>query len=187
MSVRLIHLITGIFLFFLFTSCENDIEKITLLNTSGDYPDIMGENIEVIYTDSGKVTLRLTAPELKQFNNAEKPYSEFPKGINVFFYNDSTLAVETELRADYAVYLTEDKLWHAQGNVIALNHENGDKLESEELYWDEAKEEFYSEKYTRITNESGVSHGQNGFRSDQSFENLELIGYSGVMNIKEDE
>jgi len=177
----------AIFIFILLAQgCENDIEKINMLNTSGEFPDVVGEDVEVIYSDSARVKVRMVAKELKQYNNAEKPYSEFPKGMRVFFFDDS-LQVESEIHANYAIYYNDEKLWHAKGNVVAENHKSGERLDSEELYWDEEKEEIYSESYTRIVNENGTFYGQNGFKSNQSLTDYTLIGSKGVVNIKEDE
>lgn len=167
-------------------ACENDIEKINLLNTSPEYPDVVGDEIEVIYSDSAKIKVQMYASELKQFNRAEKPYTEFPKGIRVYFFNDS-IEIESEIKANYAIYYNNEKLWHARGNVIVQNLKTGERLDSEELFWDEEKEEVYSNSYTRVVNENGTFHGQNGFKSNQELTDYVLIGSSGVVNIKEDE
>lgn len=170
----------------LLTACENDIEKINMLNTSGEYPDVKGQDIEVIYSDSAKVKVQMFAKELNQYNRAEKPYSEFPQGMKVYFFNDS-MEIESEIHANYAIYYNDEKLWHAKGNVIAENHKTGERLDTEELFWDEEKEEIYSDSYTRIVNENGTFYGQNGFRSNQSLTEYTLIGSKGVVNIQEDE
>jgi LPS export ABC transporter protein LptC len=173
-------------LLLLLTACENDIEKINMLNTGGDYPDVKGQDIEVIYSDSAKVKVQMFAKELNQFNRAEKPYSEFPQGMKVYFFDDS-MEIESEIHANYAIYYNDEKLWHAKGNVIAENHRTGERLDTEELFWDEEKEEIYSDSYTRIVNENGTFYGQNGFRSNQSLTEYTLIGSKGVVNIQEDE
>jgi LPS export ABC transporter protein LptC len=175
-----------LFLTLLIIACENDIEKIKLLNTSSDYPDVIGEDIEVIFSDSAKVKVKMYAKELKQYHNVEKPYSEFPKGMKISFFNDS-MEIESEIQANYAIYYDDEKLWHATGNVIVENLETGERLDSEELFWDEEKEKIYSDTYTRITKENGTFHGKNGFRSNQSLTDYELIGSSGILNINEDE
>lgn len=171
----------------LFSACENDIEKINLFTgDSGDYPDLIGENIEVMYSDSGKVKVQLHAKGMKQFNNAEKPYSEFPEGLIVFFYDDSS-KIESEISADYAIYDNEKKMWHAKGNVIAKNLKNGYRLDSEELFWDEEKEEIFSTTFTKIVNENGTFYGQEGFRSNQTFTKYQLIGVTNSEINIEDE
>lgn len=186
MKQQVIKIFTIVGLALILTACENDIEKINLLNTSSDYPNVIGEDIEVIYSDSAKIKVQMYAKELKQYNNAEKPYSEFPQGMRVYFYDDS-LEIESEIKANYAIYYNDDKLWHATGNVIVQNFNTGERLDSEELFWDEEKEIVYSESYTKIVNENGTFHGQKGFKSNQSLTDYELIGSSGVVNIKDDE
>ncbi len=167
-------------------SCENDIEKINLLTGDSTYPDVTGEDIEVIYSDSASVRVQLLAEELKQYNTVDEPYIEFPEGLHVYFYDDS-MQIESEIRADYTIYYIEEKLWHARGNVIARNIQKGDRLNSEELYWDEEKEIIYSNTFTRIENEKGTFYGQNGFESNQSLTKWRLIGSRGVVNVQEDE
>ena len=95
--------------------------------------------------------------------------------------------LESEIQANYAIYYSEEKLWHATGNVVAQNYKTGERLDSEELFWDENKEQIFSESYTRIVNENGTFYGQNGFISNQSLTDYELIGSSGIVNIKDDE
>ena len=180
------HLATLLLITLLLAGCENDIEKINMLNTSGDYPNVKGRDIEVIYSDSARVKVQMFANALNQYNNAEKPYSEFPEGLTVYFFNDS-MEIESEIHANYAIYYNDEKLWHAKGNVIAENHKTGERLDSEELFWDEEKEEIYSDSYTRIVNENGTFYGQNGFKSNQSLTEYTLIGSKGVVNIQEDE
>lgn len=184
---RYIHKTLPLLLVVVFTcACENDIEKINLLNTSAEYPNIIGEDIEVVYSDSARVKLQMFAKSLKQFNNAEKPYSEFPDGMKVYIF-DNELGIESVIQANYAIYYNDEKLWHATGNVIAENFKSGERLDTEELFWDEEKEEIYSNSYTRIVNEDGTFYGQNGFRSNQSLTDYTLIGSKGVVNVKEDE
>lgn len=169
------------------TSCGNDIEKINLfIGDNIDYPNIVGENIEVIYSDSAKCKVQMHAPELRQFNNAEEPYSEFPKGLTVYFYNDLQ-QIESELSANYAIYLTDKKLWHAKGNVIARNLSSGERLDSEEMFWDEEKEEIYSNTFTRIVNENGTFYGEKGFKSNQTLTKYQLIGITNsTINIRDE-
>ncbi len=124
-----IRIIWVFILMVLATACENDIEKINLLTGDTAYPDVMGENIEVIFSDSAKVKVQLQAKKLKQFNNVDKPYSEFPEGLTVYFYDDS-MEIESEIQADYARYDEEKKLWHASGNVVARNLKTGERLDS---------------------------------------------------------
>ena len=164
-------------------SCENEIEKINLLTSTKEYPDISGKNVEIIYSDSGKVQLKLKAEEIKKFSRIEKPYIEFPKGIDVVMYND-TLGIIGTITAGYAIYYNEAKLWEARNKVVARNIEKGDLLNTEELFWDEGKELIYSNIYSSIETMDGIYYGQKGFVADQKLTWWKLIGMSGTVKLK---
>jgi len=178
----------GFFVFLLpvLSSCENDIERINLITDETTAPRVQGTNIEVIYSDSAKVKVQILAPVYKQYPLAERPYMEFEKGLEVFFYNDSA-KIESEIRADYTIYYMEERLWHATGNVVAQRFDSGDALYTDELFWDENQELIYSDTYTRVHSEGNTLYGKNGFRSDQDLTNWQLIGSSGTINVQDEE
>jgi LPS export ABC transporter protein LptC len=175
-----------LFLAVLLGGCENDIERINMLTDETEAPTIQGTNIKVIYSDSAKVKIQVLAPVYKQYPTAERPYMEFEKGLEVYFYDDSA-KIESEIRADYTIYYMEEALWHATGNVVAQNFENGDALYTDELFWDEKEELIYSDSYTRVINEQNTFYGKKGFRSHQSLSNWQLIGSSGTINVQDEE
>ncbi len=168
------------------TGCENDIERINLLTNDKGVPTISGTNVKVIYSDSGKVKVQILAPSYKQFPKVERPYMEFPEGMEVYFYDDS-LMMESEIQSNYAVYYTEERLWHATGNVEVHRLNNGDALNTEELFWDEAKQLIYSDVYTKIQNQDGTFYGKRGFEAFQDFTKWELKGSSGTVNVQDEE
>lgn len=165
--------------------CENDIEKIHMLSDSKAVPKVSGKKVEVIYSDSAKVKVRILAAAFRQFPDTEKPYMEFPEGMEVFFFDDS-LQTESEIRADYAIFYTEEHLWKATGNVIARQLKNGDALHTEELFWNEEKKFIYSNAFTKIQNEDGTFYGKNGFESHQDLSNWQLKGTSGTVNVQDE-
>jgi len=175
----------GVF-FLLLSGCENDIEKINAITNSSELPKVSGTDVEVIYSDSGKVQLKMLADELKQFTNSERPYMEFPKGIHVIFYDDS-LNIETEIEANYAIYYNEEKLWEARGDVTLEHIIDGRKLNTEELYWNEDTRRIYSNSFSRIETPDGVFYGQEGFESNQKFTKWQLKRSRGIINYKEQE
>ena len=169
-----------------FTGCENDIEKINRLTEGSTFPKVTGTNIEIIFSDSAKVRVQILSPELAQYPDVERPYLEFPKGLEVFFYDDS-MKIESSIRANYTIYYSEEKFWHATGDVVAQNLANGDQLNTEELFWDEEKELIYSNTFTKIQNEDGIFYGKNGFESNQNLNNWRLKGSSGTVNVRDEE
>ncbi|MEN8156895.1 MAG: LPS export ABC transporter periplasmic protein LptC [Bacteroidota bacterium] len=168
------------------TGCENDIERINLITDETKTPAVKGTNVKVIYSDSARIKVQILAPSFLQFPNVERPYMEFPDGLDVFFYNDSQI-IESEIRSDHTIYYMEERLWHATGNVVAQSLANGDALNTEELYWDEASEMIYSETFTKIQNEDGTFYGKQGFESNQNLTNWQLKGTSGTVNVQDEE
>jgi len=175
-----------LFLAFLLGGCENDIERINLLTDESEAPTVQGTNIQVIYSDSAIVKVQVLAPVYKQYPTAERPHMEFEKGLEVFFFDDSA-KIESELRADYTIYYMDEGLWHATGNVVAKNFENGDALYTDELFWDEKEELIYSDSYTRVHSEENTLYGKKGFRSNQNLSNWQLIGSSGTISVQDEE
>jgi len=169
---------------FLFASCKNDIDVIKNLTKANEMPDISGENVEIVYTDSSTIKLKMTAPKLVRFDKVKEPYYEFPKGLHVYNY-DGNKNLISDIVSDYAIYYQLKKQWYVKKNVVAHNFQKNEQLNTEELYWDEAKATIYSDKFVRITNASGVFYGERGFESDQNMNHWKLIGSKGTINVKE--
>lgn len=160
--------------FFLVLSCENDIQRIKSLSNT-EMPDISGESVEMIYTDSSVLQLKLSAEKIKKYSNVERPYIEFTTGIFVEFY-DSAANIETTIKANHAFYFTDEKFWEARGNVVVNNFTKNQQLNSEELFWDENEKIIYSNTYTKIETEDDIYYGQTGFESNERFTQWKLKG-----------
>jgi LPS export ABC transporter protein LptC len=171
---------TGLF------SCKNDIETINALTSELNLPDQSGYNIEISYTDSGKLQGKILAPEINKYDRKEEPYTEFPKGLKVVFY-DSLERPESYIQAKYAIYYEKKQLWEARNQVIAENPTNGKKLETEQMFWDQKAGRIYSEKFTRLTNSDGIFYGEGGFESRQDLSKWKLKGSSGIVNVRDEE
>src|SRR4051812_30025729 len=83
-------------------SCETDLEKINAVGSSNDAPKEIAENIELLYSDSGFVKMKLNAPLLEKYDDGKDPYVLFPKGMKTLFY-DRTLTVTSRLNAEYGI------------------------------------------------------------------------------------
>ena len=167
---------------FLF-SCKTDLEMVDAFADKERIPSITAKNIEIVYTELGQTKLHVIAPETQHFKFTEEPYTEFPKGITVYTFNDS-LEVESQLKANFAIYYDEKKLWNAKYNVVAMN-KKGEILNTEQLFWDEAKKTIYSNDMVKITTADGVIFGE-GFDSDKNFDNWVIKKTSGTIYVNDD-
>src|SRR4051812_7710944 len=86
-------------IFVLFSSCENDIEKVKLLSSRPVEPIRSDNNIRILYSDSSKVQAEFLAPELNYYEK-ENGYAEMPRGLKASFLDDS-MRVKSRMTADY--------------------------------------------------------------------------------------
>jgi LPS export ABC transporter protein LptC len=164
-------------------SCENEIEKIYSLSGNTTLPSVSGKNFEIIHSDSGKVRVRILAPELYKYDLVEKPYIEFPRGMKAYFYDDS-LKIESVIEAGYVKYFEAEKLWEAKNNVEARNLKKGEQLNTEHLFWDEQKKIIYSYTNSRIVTGDGTFYGEKGFEANQDLSKWKLKSSKGTVNVK---
>jgi len=180
-SILLIKVITVFIGVVILSSCKNDIDVINSFTELHNLPSQSVRNLETIYTDSGKIQIKLLAPELKRFSNVEEPYIEFPAGIKVVFY-DKNQEPESQLTAKYAIYSETNELWEARDSVIAINN-LGDTLNTELLFWDEKKELIYTNKFVKITTENEVIWGE-GLEANQEFTDWKIKNVKGIIYIE---
>jgi len=167
----------------LFFSCKNDIEIINTLTTVSDFPTESIQHLESIYSDSAKIQIRIKAAEVKRYGNANEPYMEFPKGIEVLFYNDQA-EVSSQLTANFAIYYETEKLWEARDSVVAINV-NGEVLNTDLLFWDEERSLIYSNKFVKITTPDEVLFGE-GFEANQDFSDWIIKKPKGTIYLEEE-
>jgi len=100
---------------------------------------------------------------METYNNDDQPYSEFRSGIKVSFYEGNEKPAGTVF-SKYAKYTDKKKLWELKDSVVIVNETN-DKLETEQLFWDQEKDMIYTDRFIKITNEDQTVMGT-GFESD---------------------
>jgi len=160
-------------------SCETNPVKMEALSKELNEPTVSTTVIEWFYTKNGKASFKLNSPEMFRFDG-EEPYLEFPKGIELQSF-EALGEKDAYLRSDYAIQHLKDKLIEAKGNVL-LQNVKGEKLETEYLIWDEAKELIYTEEFVKITKNGQVIMGE-GFESDIYFSEYTLKKSRGIINL----
>lgn len=169
----------------MFFSCENDIEVVKRITNPNVLPELTGSDVEIWYSDSAKLKVKIETQQLDRYLKEEKKsYIEFPKGIKVYFYDDS-MRVNATMSSKYAIYKENERLWEARNNVVVVNTK-GERLNTEQLFWDEAKEKIYSNTYSKITSLEGENIGERGFEARQDFTEWRLNGYRGKSKFRDE-
>ncbi len=162
-------------------SCKNDVQEVNALADDEVRPEMVGYNLELIYSDSARIKYKVITPEYIKTAKGKEKYEEFPKGIYVISYDNTGKEVGS-IKSKYARKLEEEMLWEARDEVVVINAE-GKKLETEQLFWDMKKEIIYSERYTKLTADGQILEGNNGFKSDQNLNDPVFYGITGQVEV----
>lgn len=182
-SISRVYIIKSIAILFgvaMFFSCKGDLETIQALTQKDESPIESGFGVEVIYSTHARIQMIMKAPRMDRYAG-DKNYIEMPEGISVIFY-DSLMNVTSTLTANYAVNYLYDDLFEARNDVVVINEAN-EKLNTEQLIWDQKKGTISSEKFVKITTADEVLFGD-GFDSDERFTMWEIKNPRGTFSVQ---
>jgi LPS export ABC transporter protein LptC len=149
-----------------------ETETITLADTYYEVAD----SVEILYSDSSVVRVRIKAPLLYNYSDTRNPRREFPNGILVEFF-DQNKNIQSRLTAKTAVQYDKTNKFVLENNVVVRSIKN-ETIETEGLIWDESTQRVYSDRFITITTATEIIKGY-GFESDYNFQNWELKKVSG--------
>jgi hypothetical protein len=72
--------------------CDATSERADILYDQEDTAVEVGRGVEIIYSDSAVVRVRVTGPTLHNFLDRENPRQEFPEGIKMEFLTPNKTA-----------------------------------------------------------------------------------------------
>lgn len=135
-----------------------------------------------IESRNGVESYRMTTPLMERYELATKPFAEFRKGILVETFDDTTQVLQSSLRADYAHFDETDEIWEVRGKVVGQNIEDGKKLFTEQLFWNQKTDRIYTDKFARIIDGQNEYKGV-GFESDGKLKNWSFHTPRGTMEV----
>lgn len=132
--------------------------------------------VNTLISDSGVIKYKIVT-ECWDVNTIKQPTRwTFERGIFLEQF-DEKFHVEGYINADTAWYYDQLKLWKLRGRVHIRNV-NGLVFDSEELYWDGIKHEFYSYCFSRVVTPERTMEGTY-FRSDEHMAHYEISNSVG--------
>ncbi|ABG60509.1 LPS export ABC transporter periplasmic protein LptC [Cytophaga hutchinsonii] len=163
---------------FLLYSCQADVEQAKYVEPYTG-PMMISDNIQTIYSDSGKMKMKLEAPVQLLLQSNDR---EFPEGIYVeFFENKET--PKAILTSNYAIFYKEQNLYKISGKVVVDNKEEGKKLTTEELFWSPVTKKIYTEKQLFIKTATETIEGV-GMDANQDFSSYTIRKPVGIVSVK---
>jgi LPS export ABC transporter protein LptC len=175
--------IAGLFITAMFPSCKNDVQTVLSLDVVDTLPEMTAKDVQIVYSEKAKVRIKLESPLL--VNKTEEDNTLlFPEGFIVYFY-DSAMNIQSTITADYGISYEKKKLMEARHNVVVENLQKGEKLNTEELFWDREKQLIYSNKFVKLTTGEQVITGD-GLTSEEPFDEVFITNPKGLLEFKEE-
>lgn len=140
------------------------------------------EHVDVLYSDSSIVRVRIQGPVMINHTEYNNPYQEFLEGIRVQFF-DNLGNVTSVLTAAYAIRYESRGVTILRNNVLWKSTDQK-SLETPELTWDERQQLVFSKKFSVVTTplDTVYSHG---FEASQDFKNIKLSAIDGSVEVEE--
>lgn len=146
-----------IILLMLIVGCESNFKEVQKINFSEFVPSGEADSINLKYTDSGRITAILLSPKMIDYSSVAFPFTEFPKGVDVTLYDKNSK--RTFVKSDYATSYKLTNIIDLKGNV-KITSQDGQILETDQLYFDQKNDWFFTEKSFKFTDPKGVSIGE---------------------------
>lgn len=177
-------ILPGILLFAMLNGCKNDPKEINALVTKGAQQEDKAEDVTILYSDNGHVKMKLYAKEFVKNDVAKPPYTEMRRGLKVEFFDDS-LNVESTLNARYARYYEKQNNILIRDSIVVVN-KKGEKLNTEELVWNQSAKKLFTEKFVKITTPTQVMYGD-GLEANEDFTWYRILNPKGIVAVDKKE
>jgi LPS export ABC transporter protein LptC len=178
-SNKLLNMIFVTALIAVTVSCEGNFKEVQQSTFEEFSPSGEADSINLKYTDSGRIKSILISPKMLDYATVKFPFTEFPNGINVTLFDEN--GQKTFVTSKYAVTFKDTELIDLQGSV-KISNESGQLFETDQLYFDQKTEWFYTEKKYKFSDPKGISFGEGvDFSKDFNIINSQRI-YGEVEN-----
>ena len=168
----------------LFSSCSGRKKEMGAAITERDSLPVMDtKGVTTLISDSGITRYRVNTAEWLIYDRKKPPYWAFEKGVYMEQF-DSIFNVEASIKADTAYYYDKERLWKLIGNVDIQNRK-GERFNTELLYWNEATQKVYSDKFIRIQQPDRIITGH-GFDSNQQMTIYTIRNIEGIFYVDEE-
>ncbi len=163
-------------------ACDDALKREHQVYTQEDTVVEVGRDVEILYSDSAVVRVRITAPTMMNYQDRDNPRQEFPDGIKVEFLNPD-LQVRSTLTSKFAVRQQDKGLVTTRDSVV-LTTVQREKLETEELIWNEKTEKISTEKFVKVTKPGEVIYGF-GLEANQDFSFWKITVPKGIIRAEQ--
>lgn len=164
------------------TACKEEHAETRQVFTQDDVAVELARDVEILYSDSAIVRVRVTGPVLLNYSEREDPRQEFPNGIR-FDFLQADQSVRSSLTAKTAVRQQDKGLITARDSVV-METIKKEKLETEELIWDEKAGKIRTDKFVKVSQPGEVVYGF-GLEAEQDFSYWKILVPKGRIKVEQ--
>jgi LPS export ABC transporter protein LptC len=154
-----------------FMACK---EEKQVSNEAYKGPDMEIDNIEMLYSDSAKLAVKMLTAKQLDLASKDKIY---PKEIKLYFF-DKLGNVTTTLRGDSGRYVYAENVYKVKGHVKVENTQKMQTLESNEMTWYPAQKIVKTNQKVKVTSPRDVYYGSR-MTAKQDFSQFSIIRFNG--------
>ena len=166
-------------------SCNNDMRNLQQLSIQKKFPQGVAFDFKLVYTDSTKVVAVVTSKLNKDFTNQRMPYSEFPEGVKVEFYDQARH--KNIVEANYGIIYPSSDMVELRDNVVLTTYD-GKKLKTSQLFWDQKEDWIFTDREFSFTDETkGTVTNGIGMDFDKKFSTVKAHKTTGILAIEDNE
>lgn len=164
-------------------SCSNSLDSIAKIAENPNAPDEEMNDLNLIYTDSGHVQVKIYANTSESFHKP-KDITYLKKGLRVDFYT-KTGEITSILTAINGVINHKTGKVHVSDSVRLINIEKERILETEDLHWNQKDSTIFTKKHVVIrSKDNGIQGEGEGLSTTQSFDTYKIDKPSGSFTLE---
>jgi LPS export ABC transporter protein LptC len=164
----------------LLQACSNNMQQVNTLVDKSLLDSENADSVQLYYSTNGQIRAILYALKFTHATSSKPSYIEMQKGLKVHFYNGDTMPTST-LTAKRGKYFEDKNNVLVKDSVVVVNVKN-ERLETEELVWNDQKQIFYTEKFVTITTPTQIIYGD-GMEANQDFTYYKILNPKGVFAV----
>lgn len=157
-------------------ACVNDPEEVAELVAHYDTTVETAHDVEILYSDSARVMVRVSGPRLLFHLDAKDPRQEFTDFVKVEFFDRRQQVTQT-LTAKYGLRYARRDIVIARDSVV-LQGEEGNRLETEELTWNDRENRIHTDHFVVIQRPGEIIYGR-GFEATEDLTQWRILAPEG--------
>lgn len=166
---------------FLF-SCVNDLDAIQKVTFDENSPDDVMRDFNMFYNDSGYARVEIFAT-LAETYMTPKHITKLKDGVKVDFYSEDGEII-SKLTALYGEVDFQTGEIVVRDSVGLLNLEKGQRLETEELFWNQNDSTIYTNKNVIVKSpDNSVQGWGRGLETTQEFSRYKILEPYGKFDL----